>query len=177
MSAIDDGGHIHEEHPFRTPEPDRDPVRRLRGRLAAAVTIVTAGDEDDRTGLTVSSLMVAQGEPPLVFALLGPTTDLWMVVEETRRFVVHVLDTAHREEADVFAGVRPAPGGPFLGRDVSMSEYGPVLGTLPTRAYCSLRTGADHGYSVLVTAEIDRIEMADLEEPLVYFRGKYRHLR
>ena len=57
-------GEIHEgEHPFIRPEADRDPVRRFRGRLVAPVTIVTAGDDVGRAGLTVSSLMLAEGEP------------------------------------------------------------------------------------------------------------------
>ena len=39
---------IHSEHPFLEPEADRDPVRRLRGRLGGAVTLWTTGDEGDR---------------------------------------------------------------------------------------------------------------------------------
>ena len=35
---------IHSEHPFLEPEAERDPVRRLRGRLGGAVTLWTAGD-------------------------------------------------------------------------------------------------------------------------------------
>ncbi|MFQ5554956.1 MAG: flavin reductase family protein [Acidimicrobiia bacterium] len=175
MSTADDGG-IHDEHPFRTPVAEKDPVRRLRGRLTAAVTIITAGDEDERAGLTVSSVMVAEGEPPVLYALLGPTTDLWLAIEETGRFVVHVAEQTHRAAADVFAGLRPAPGGAFLGRAVSPSEYGPVLETLPNRAYCTLRAHREDGYSVLVTAGIDRVEIADLRDPLTYFRGGYRRL-
>ena len=34
---------IHSEHPFLEPESDRDPVRRLRGRLGGAVTLWTVG--------------------------------------------------------------------------------------------------------------------------------------
>ena len=57
-------GEIHEgEHPFHPPEGERDPVRRMRGRLAAPVTIITAGDDVGRSGLTVSSLMLAEGDP------------------------------------------------------------------------------------------------------------------
>ncbi len=51
-------GEIHDEHPFVTPPEQRDPARRLRGRLAAPVTILTAGRDRNRTGLTVSSLVV-----------------------------------------------------------------------------------------------------------------------
>ena len=57
---------IHSEHPFR-PEPgDLDPARRFRGRIAAGVTIVTAGTGSKPTGLTVSSLLVIEGDPAYV---------------------------------------------------------------------------------------------------------------
>ena len=60
-----------------TPEADRDPVRRFRGRLAAPVTIATAGASDARAGLTVSSLMVSEGDPGRIHLLLGPLADIY----------------------------------------------------------------------------------------------------
>ena len=65
---------IHTDHPFADAEPD--PVRRFRGRLGGAVTLWTAGSGDDRAGLTVTSLMVANGEEPRLLALLDPDSDL-----------------------------------------------------------------------------------------------------
>lgn len=172
----DDQGGIHEEHPFVPLPADRDPVRRLRGRLAAPVTIVTAGDEDDRVGLTVSSLVVAEGDPALVYMLIGVTTDLWYAIEETGRFVVHIAEAAGRALADVFAGARPAPGGPFFGLDTEQSEHGPVIASMPTRAFCSLVASRDESHSLLVTGTIDHIELSDVRDPLAYFRGRYRLL-
>ena len=63
---------IHSSHPFLDPEGDRDPVRRLRGRLGGTVSLWTAGGPDERAGLTVSSWLVAGGEPGRVLALLDP---------------------------------------------------------------------------------------------------------
>ncbi len=169
-------GAIRGEHPFRTPEPARDPARRLRGRLAAPVTIVTAGTGEGRTGLTVSSIVVAEGDPPLVYTLVGSATDLWVAIAETGRFVVHVATARDRVTADVFAGLRPSPGGLFAGRDVEETEYGPVLADLGNRAYCTMREGREESYSVLVSGAIDRVEIDELTDPLAYFRGAYRVL-
>ena len=169
-------GEIHDEHPFATPIADRDPVRRFRGRLASPITIVTSGDEDERTGLTVSSLMVAEGEPSRVYALIGPTTDLFAAMEETGRFVVHICVEGHETLADVFAGLRPSPGGMFIDSEVEQSPYGPVLVDLPNRLYCSYVSGEEETYSVLVEGAIDHVELADLTHPITYFRGKYRRL-
>lgn len=177
-----DGGHngramtIHGDHPFVPPPGARDPVRRLRGRLAAPVTVITAGSGRDRVGLTVSSLVVTEGEPPLVHAVVGPLTDLWETVEETERFVVHVLAQDDQVLADVFAGVRPSPGGPFAGLEAVDSAWGPVLADLPDRAFCSLHSAREVGYTGILTAAIDTVEVSELADPLVHFRGRYRHL-
>lgn len=167
---------IHDEHPFAAPPGERDPARQLRGRLAAPVTIVTAGSADGRAGLTISSLVVAEGEPPMVYFLVGSTTDLFDVMEKTGRVVVHVCETRHRDLADVFAGLRPSPGGLFDGLDVVDSEWGPEIGGFGTRAYCSYEGGDEETYSVMAEATLDRVVVDGLDYPLVYFRGRYRSL-
>ncbi len=170
------GGAVHDDHPFATPSEMRDPARRLRGRLAAPVAVLTAGGGADCTGLTVSSLVVAEGRPPLVYALIGPTTDLFYTIAETGRFVVHVATAAHREVADTFAGVRPRPGGPFAGRETEETEYGPLLAGFETYAMCSVVSTREESYSALVAATIDEIVAGDMDDPLLYFRGGYRRL-
>jgi len=169
-------GHIHDEHPFATPPEQRDPVRQLRGRLAVPVTILTTGTPELRTGLTVSSLVVAEGEPALIYCLLGPTTDFLDVVTQTGRFVVHVCATEHREAADVFAGLRPSPGGLFAGRSFTDTSFGPLLAGFGTVALCSLVGVREESFSSLMSAHIDEVLLDDLADPLVYFRGGYRRL-
>lgn len=170
-------GEIHEgENPFTPPESERDPVRRFRGRLAAPVTIITAGDDASRAGLTISSLMLAEGEPGSVHFLLGSTADVYDVIERTDRFVVHILAQQHRTLSEVFAGRRPSPGGPFAGIAVVDTDWGPALGDVADRAFCSGVTTVEHGYSLLVSAGIDEVVVGDLTDPLTYFRGSYRSL-
>ena len=107
-------GEIHEEvNPFVESEEERDPVRRFRGRLAAPVTVVTAGDGDDRTGMTVSSIVVSEGAPGRIHFLAAPTADLVDVIDRTGRFVVHILEQEQRAISEIFAEQRPSPGGLF----------------------------------------------------------------
>jgi flavin reductase (DIM6/NTAB) family NADH-FMN oxidoreductase RutF len=168
-------GEIHDEHPFKTPPDQRDPVRQFRGRLAAPVTVVTAGTAEKPSGLTVSSLMVAEGEPSFVHFLAGDTTDLWHSIQKTEAFIVHILDEEHRELSDRFALIRPSPGGPFAGLRVETTEFGPELSGLGNRAYCRYVGHREDAHHVLVHGEIERIELHDLRHPLQYFRGEYFH--
>src|SRR5688572_6133036 len=112
---------IHHTDPFATPESERTPVRRLRGRLPAAVTLWTAPGAPDPAGpaalwtapgspdpagpaalwtapgapgpagpagLTVSSTLIADGEPSRLFGLLDDESDLWRAISSAGVFAV-----------------------------------------------------------------------------------------
>jgi flavin reductase (DIM6/NTAB) family NADH-FMN oxidoreductase RutF len=144
--------------------------------MAAPVTVVTSGAGDHRTGLTVSSLVVAEGEPSRIYFLLGSTTDLFYGLEETGKFVVHVLETGDQALADVFAGLRPSPGGRFADLNVEQTEWGPVLSDVKTRAYCTFEGGDEETFFIVAEGRVDKLELSEVQEPLVYFRGQYRKL-
>lgn len=171
---------IHSEHPFLEPESDRDPVRRFRGRLGGAVTLWTAGAGDapqDRAGLTVSSIMVAGGEPARVLALLDPDADLTDRLLASDRAVVHLLGWEHHDLADVFAGVAPAPGGMFRAAEFEPTAWGPRLASAPAWAGVTLESSVEVGWSTLVTCVLDEITIAEDVEPLVHRRGRYQRPR
>jgi len=151
-------------------------VRQFRGRLVAPVTVVTAGQPGHEAALTVSSLMVAEGEPSSVIALIGTNTDLWEAIETSRRFVVHILGRSRREDADAFAGIRPRPGGVFAGVAVEHSDWGPVLTDSANRVFCSLASSIELPFHHLVEGEIEKVEVSELDDPAIYFRGDYRKL-
>lgn len=167
---------IHDDNPFLDTPDQRDPIRRFRGRLVAPVTIVTAGSGDRRSGLTVSSLNVIEGEPGLVQLVVGPTSDLWETAHESGGFIVHVCRDEDRHLAEVFAGLRPSPGGMFSRLELTDSDWGPVIDGLGARAYCNYTERKEAGYSGVLSGEIDHIDVGDLDNPLIYFRGGYRTL-
>lgn len=165
---------IHSEHPFADPPEARDPARRLRGRLGGAVALLTAGSGADRAGLTVSSLMVAHGDPAHLLALVDPDSDLAEVVSETGHGVVHLLSWRHRDLADAFAGVAPAPGGVFRLGSWDQSRWGPVLAGVP--AWAGFRVAERPravGWSLLLDGLLEQVELGEAEEPLVHRRGRY----
>lgn len=141
------------------------------------MTLVTAGVGSQRSGLTVSSLFVNEGDPGEIHMVIGPLTDLWEALQETGRCVIHVAGSEHAGRADVFAGLRPSPGGIFAGSETATSDWGPVLVDLPTRAYCTVVSMEERGWSGVVIATVDKIDIAGLDDPLIHFRGAYRHLR
>ena len=173
----DDRIHIGGQHPFATPAGRRGPARRLRGRLVAPVTVWTAGGVPDGAGLTVSSVLVADGQPPRLLGLIDPTSALWEAVEATGAFVVQVLGTADRGLAERFAEVRPPIRGTFDGLEVSASAWGPVLGGRRPLAGCRLEESREVGWGLLVQGVIEELEPRDLDDPLAWAHGGFRTVR
>ncbi len=163
---------IHSTHPFADPDPD--PVRRFRGRLGGQVSLLTAGSSAlGRAGLTVSSLVLAHGEPARVLALVDPDSDLADLVESTGRAVVHLLSWGHRDLAEAFAGTAPAPGGPFRAATFEDTAWGPRLADATTWAGVALESAAEVGWSTLLTCVVEDLTVGDDDAPLVHRRGRY----
>jgi len=168
------GGFIHGDDPFATPESERSPVRRLRGRLPAAVTLWTAiASDGGRAGLTVSSTLVVDGDPGRLLGLVDDEAAWWPAASTAGRFAVTVLGQAHRQLADRFAGLLPAPGGPFADHEWLDTPYGPVPADAGTWVGCRLDGSRPIGWALLVEATIERVELG-VDPPLVHYRGRYR---
>lgn len=161
---------IHSSNPFAEAP---DPVRRFRGRLGGAVSLWTAGDGPTRAGLTVSSLLLANGEPARVLGLLDPDADLTERLLGTGSGVVQLLTWADRDLAEAFAGTAPAPGGAFAAGEWEQTPYGPAL-VGRTRALVRLESTRPEGWSVLVGCLIEDLEVLEDRDALEHRRGRYR---
>ena len=170
---LDDGFRRIGSDPFELPVDERDYVRRLRGRLPGPVTIWTSYGEAGLTaGITVSSVLVGEGEPPSVLGLIAPDSTFWDALRASERFVVHVLDRAQTRIADQFAS--RYPGDPFEGLSIASSDYGPVLSEVKTRSRATLMGFIDAGYSLLIRGSIDEVELdPNPADPLIHYRGRY----
>ena len=127
-------------------------------------------------GITVSSLVVVEGEPAWVLGLVGPLTDFHDGLVESRRFVAHVLGAGDRRLAELFAGRYPSRD-PFEGLDVRPTAFGPVVEHLGNRAFCEVVELTEVGYSILVRGRVDHLELeAAPARPLAFYRGAYAGL-
>jgi flavin reductase (DIM6/NTAB) family NADH-FMN oxidoreductase RutF len=137
------------------------------------VTVWTAqGAEGRPAGITVSSVLVAEGVPPEVLGLVDPLSDFWDAAEETGSFVLQVLTADQRVIAEKFALRLPVD--PFDGEELLSTAWGPALARVTTRAGCTLTGSTEAGYPRLVRARIDEMELDErTERPLVYYRGAY----
>ncbi|MDI1461743.1 flavin reductase family protein [Catellatospora sp. KI3] len=164
---------IHDSDPFATPESARNPVRRLRGRFAMTVSLWTAPGP---AGLTVSSSLVADGEPGRLLGLVDDESELWPAIEAAGVFAVTPLGPANRQLADRFAGLMPAPGGLFRQEPWQETAYGPVPAGSATWVGCRLDGARPFGWGLLVEATLVEITLGPADPPLLHHRGRYATL-
>ena len=167
---------IHSTDPFETPGGERSPVRRFRGRLPSAVTLWTAAHGGRPAGLTVSSTVVVDGDPGRLLGVLDEESELYEALLGSGRFVVMALRESDSRLADTFAGLMPAPGGPFVGHPWQDTAFGPVLAGA-AYAFCTLDHDRAFGWGRLIEATLDSVDLPEAGgAPLVRHRGRYVRL-
>jgi 3-hydroxy-9,10-secoandrosta-1,3,5(10)-triene-9,17-dione monooxygenase reductase component len=168
---------IHATDPFASPDDQRSSVRRFRGRLPSPVTIWTAGTGAGRAGLTVSSVLVVDGDPGRVLGIVDEESTLWDVMQVTGHAVVTMLHQGEHLLADRFAGLLPSPGGLFVDGTWVDSRFGPVPADAVTWAGIALDGASAFGYGMRIEATIEELHVTtDPLAPLLHVRGRYRGL-
>lgn len=165
---------IHSEHPFVPADRDKAAVRRLRGRMPAPVTIVATGTGRGRFGLTVSSILLVDGDPARVEALVDPDSDLGEALQVGSRAAVSVLEAGDGYLAEVFAGLAPAPGGMFTIGDWVDSPWGPRL---EARSWWGFTVDelTELGWALRVTGTVDGVSVGQ-STGVAHARGRFHGL-
>ncbi len=166
---------IHDEDPFRTPPELRDPIRRLRGHLPAPVTVWTSADAHRQDGWTISSVLVGDGRPGELVALVDEDCDWWELFRGCGTATVNVLAQGQGRVADAFARIAPSPGGPFRTGGWTPAAHGPRLqgaaGWVGVRLVDPAPPHA--GWGLLVRATIEEVDLADGARALEHRYGRY----
>lgn len=158
------------------PEPgERNQARRLRSLLPAPVTVWTSSDGDREEGWTISSVLVADGEPPELVSLVNEDADWWELYCSTGRATVNILAHGQHLVSEVFARLAPSPGGVFRTGQWSPAPGGPRLDGAAGWAEVSLLdTSPGHaGWGLLVRSSVVSIDLPTGVEALRHQGGRY----
>lgn len=142
--------------------------RRIIGRFATGVAVVTAQDEAGQYGITVNSLTSLSLDPLLLLICLTPKRPATEAIRNSGRFVVNLLDASQADLSTHFADKDLAHD--FSAAPFSADAYGPILEGGIGYIRCSVERidpGGDHDIFIGRVADGASRE----GEPLLYFGG------
>jgi 3-hydroxy-9,10-secoandrosta-1,3,5(10)-triene-9,17-dione monooxygenase reductase component len=144
------------------------------GHLATGVCVVTALGPDGPAGLTTNAVASLSLRPPLLVVCFDNASRTLPVVRAARRFAVNVLRVGQDELARTFASKRVADE-KFSACTHTVDHGVPVLDGVLAWVVCDLEAehpGGDHTIGVGAVTAMGH----GTGEPLLFYRGEYRHL-
>ncbi|MXG91174.1 flavin reductase [Nocardioides flavescens] len=144
--------------------------RDVVGRLASGVTVITTHDDDQRHGMTASSVTSLSADPPLMIACLNNATPTAAAVGRAGVFVVNVLGERGGELAHRFS--TPAED-KFHGVPTTAGRTGaPVLQDALAHLECEVVERIVGGTHTVFIGHVVSAVAHD-GHPLTYFRGGF----
>ena len=144
---------------------------------ASGVTIVTASNQGEQHGMTVSSFTSIALEPPLVIVSLQTDSRTHALVTQVKAFAITILAENQQELSDRFAGRVPDAEDRLAGVETETLVTGApfIKGGL---AYldCRVTQAIPVGTNTLFLAEVVAAQGSGDGQPLVYHDRKYRKL-
>jgi 3-hydroxy-9,10-secoandrosta-1,3,5(10)-triene-9,17-dione monooxygenase reductase component len=161
-----------QQHPI-DPRAFRDAL----GHYASGITIIAGYDGEGPIGFTCQSFYSVSMDPPLVSFSVMTTSSTYPRIRETGRFAVNVL--AHDQDAvssqfarkgtDKWAGISWAP----------TAAGNPVIEDTLMWLDCDIWAEYEAGDHLVVIGRVKELSSPEWHrsEPLLFFKGSYRHLR
>lgn len=148
--------------------------RKVMGRFATGVTVVTTGGAMGMHGLTANAVTSLSLDPPLLLVAVDRRSQTLEFLKANRCFAVNILRSDQEEVSQRFA--RPGPKD-FLGLDLTTDATdAPIISGCLAYADCRLYDILPGGDHEIFIGEVVGGAVSDGADPLLYFAGGYRRL-
>ncbi len=140
-------------------------------RLAATVTIVTAGREGWRFGMTATAVTSVTATPPTLLICINRSASIHDIIVETKGFCVNILGTHHADLVGPFGG--GAEGEARFGHGAWSHRDGglPFLDDAQASLFCAVRQTVEYGSHSVLIGEVLSVHLSDAIAPLLYQNG------
>jgi 3-hydroxy-9,10-secoandrosta-1,3,5(10)-triene-9,17-dione monooxygenase reductase component len=169
---------LQRQHRNSTASTALDPrtFRDALGLYASGITVIAGHDGDEPLGFTCQSFYSVSADPPLVSFSVMVTSSTYPRIRQTGKFSVNVLSRAQQPISNQFARK-----GTDKWADIAwqMSEgRNPIIDGTLTWLDCEIVAEHQAGDHYIVIGQVLTVGPRDRHshEPLLYFKGNYRHL-
>lgn len=154
---------------------DKALFRQVAGSFASGVTVITTGSEGSFHGMTASAFTSLSIDPTLVIVCVDKNGRTLSALHESQMFNVNILAADQEFLSRTFSSKDSPHAHGLVGIDYKLGELGlPVLDGVLAFLECRVAHEFDGGDHVIFVGEVDNAGVGDIEDPLLYFRGRYR---
>jgi flavin reductase (DIM6/NTAB) family NADH-FMN oxidoreductase RutF len=146
--------------------------------LAGGVCVITAGEGDERTGMTATSAISLSMSPATMMVCVNLSSSSWPVIEKYRHFCVNVLSDHQEAVAERFAGRDGCSGKDrYSGAEWDRLHSGAaVLVDALANVDCVLdEVIVRHTHAILL-GHVCATRLRDDGRPLAYWQGTFERL-
>src|SRR5262245_32139924 len=148
--------------------------RKIMGRFATGVTVVTTSHEGRHGGLTANAVCSLSLDPPLLLVAVDKKAGSHAELLSHRCYAVNILSLDQEEVSQRFARSGPKD---FSGLRWKTAVTGaPILEGSLAWVDCRIVDVLQGGDHDIFVGEIVAGEFDEAKEPLLYYSGKYRRL-
>jgi flavin reductase (DIM6/NTAB) family NADH-FMN oxidoreductase RutF len=150
--------------------------RQVAGSFASGVTVITTGREGAYHGMTASAFSSLSLEPPLILVCIDRQAETLPILLETGAFNVNILNEDQEHLSRSFAAKDSPEAHGLANVDYEVGEMGlPLLHDTLAFFECRIAEHLDGGDHVILVGEVVNAGAREELEPLMYYRGRYRH--
>jgi len=153
---------------------DTETFRRLRGRIASGIAIITARDGDRDVGMTVNTFCSVSVSPPLVSVCVDRKASMHDLLLDHPKLGISIVACEHEAHSRRFADKNEKHR--FDGVPVTRGASEVVLlENAMAQLECRLVRHVEAGDHTIFIAEVERGKLGE-GRPLLYYRGGYAQL-
>ncbi|MEV5012517.1 MULTISPECIES: flavin reductase family protein [unclassified Streptomyces] len=150
--------------------------RTTLGHYASGITIIGGHDGLEPVGFTCQSFYSVSVDPPLVSFSVMRSSSSYPRIRETGKFAVNVLSHQQLDVSNQFARKGTDK---WAGINWSLTRnQNPVIADTLMWLDCDLHAEYEAGDHYMVVGRVNEMSPPEWHrgEPLLYFKGQYRHL-
>jgi flavin reductase (DIM6/NTAB) family NADH-FMN oxidoreductase RutF len=150
--------------------------RQVVGNFATGVAVVTAGKGDRCYAVTVNSFTSVSLDPTLLLVCLTTISRTRAEIMETKAFNINLLSDKQEHISRFFA--KPQDDTSWFSEfNCRPGELGaPIIPDCLAHIECHLEESYEVGDHTVLIGEVHHAYIAEEDQPLLFFRGKYGKL-
>ena len=150
-------------------------LRQVAGLFATGVAVITTRDKDSEFyGLTMNAMASLSLKPSLFLICVDNASDTLPALLESSVFAINILARDQEHISRIFASKEKDK---FEGVGYHVGETGvPLLDDTLATIECRLYETYPGGDHIILVGQVERTEVNDQSEPLVFYRGGYAEL-